>query len=632
MVKDFRVSNKVFGASLTSKNYWGFSMANELHNTVWNNQNIYSDFADPTIATDLEMIQTHVAEISQKTHPLEVAIPSLDELTSNELKKLMPLAIELKQIELKVSVVLWSLSTFAQSTLSTDTINAAARKLANQVGVLSAKMQKALAPLNLFLLRANEDFIGEYLRDERVSDTAFPLQHARQTKDFLLGVKEEVLATGLAQDGLNAWGKLYNQICGTIKIDLDGKEIGYAEAASLLRQDNRERREKAYRGIHQAFTSHKASFTAILNAINGWRWEMNRTRSHTNELHYLDKSCHEARISRKTLDTLMSVTYENRGIGHNAINGMAKIMGLKQLGPWDLLAPIPSNDQSSGRVISFPQAIDIISNAFAKLSPDMAEFAHMMHKNGWIDGEPTPNRSPGAYCTGFANVREPRVFMTYNGSMGDVITLAHELGHAYHNWVMRDMPLPKSGYPMTLAETASIFAETLVKDDLLLKAKTPQEKQALLWQEAESASAMLVNIPSRFTFERDLVEKRSERELSFDELNDLMSENWKYWYGDTLSEYDSLFWATKLHFSISQLSFYNYPYLFGYLFSLGIYAKKDEYGDKFHELYKNILRDTGCMSAEALIQKHFKQDISEKEFWQGSLQMVARSVDAFTKS
>lgn len=308
---------------------------------------------------------------------------------------------------------------------------------------------------------------------------------------------------------------------------------------------------------------------------------------------------------------------------------MAKTMGLEKLAPWDLLAPMPSNNEKLSEKISFPRAMDLIAEAFAKLSPEMADFAMMMYKKNWIDGLPTENRSQGAYCTGFANTREPRVFMTYNGSMGDVITLAHELGHAYHSWVMRDLPHPMTSYPMTLAETASIFAETLVKDALIEKAGSDQEKKTLLWQEVESASAFLINIPSRFTFERDMVEKRKDRELSFNELNTLMSDNWKHWYGDTLSEYDSLFWATKLHFSISQIGFYNYPYLFGYLFSLGIYAKKDQYGDKFHDLYKNVLRDTGVMSAEALIKKHLNQDIREKSFWEGSLKIVEKSVDKF---
>lgn len=222
--------------------------------------------------------------------------------------------------------------------------------------------------------------------------------------------------------------------------------------------------------------------------------------------------------------------------------------------------------------------------------------------------------------------------MTWNGAISNVITLAHELGHAWHNWVMKDMELFETYYPSTLAETASIFAETLVRDALFEQAETDAERMQIAWQEAERAAAFLNNIPARFEFEKRLAEGRKEGYLSASELTSMMESSWKQWYGDSISGYDSMFWASKLHFSISGLSFYNYPYLFGYLFSLGVYAQKDKMGSDFKQAYRELLRDTGRMTAEELIRKHLDQDITQQDFWLSSLKIVEGLVERFERS
>lgn len=210
--------------------------------------------------------------------------------------------------------------------------------------------------------------------------------------------------------------------------------------------------------------------------------------------------------------------------------------------------------------------------------------------------------------------------------MDNVLTLAHELGHAWHNWVMRDLPRYQTFYSMTLAETASIFAETLVRDALYNQATTPEQKLSIAWEEGSAAAVFLLNIPARFTFEQKLVEARKQGFVIAPRLKTMMGESWQHWYEDSLASYDEMFWASKLHFSIAGLGFYNYPYLFGYLFSLGIYAQKERYGDAFNDLYTNLLRDTGSMTAEHLVQTHLKQDIRQPEFWQASLDIVDRGV------
>ncbi len=321
----------------------------------------------------------------------------------------------------------------------------------------------------------------------------------------------------------------------------------------------------------------------------------------------------------------METTFKNRSIGQRAHKAQAMAMKINKLSPWDILAPAPERE-CHGKKYSFNEAMDIIIKAFSGLTPEMGEFAKMMHQKNWIDARETEFRAAGAYCTRFDKVREPRVFLTYDGSMGNLMTLAHELGHAYHNWVMRDMHIERTSYAMTTAETASIFAETLVRDYLFENCQNEEDQFDIAWQDGEIAAAMLCNIPARFEFEKQMVEMRKNRALPPSELKILMNNSWEMWYEDSLTEYDDMFWANKLHFHISHFGFYNYPYLFGYLFSLGIYAQRDNYGNGFNELYTKILRDTGSMTAVELIQKHMGKSIEEQEFWQGSLDLVDRAV------
>lgn len=585
-----------------------------MNNAVWDNTKIFKDFFDPKIEQEL-------TDILKVKDVIQSKISSLD---LNYNKEMMTLAQEISSIELDVSIQIQSIATFANMAISVDSLNIEAKQLLSKVSKLSADLNKALKPLHLFLLRAPEDFIQNFLDHPRVKEIAFALKHERGQNDFLLTPHEEVLITGLATDGIHAWGKLYKEIAGKLQVCIDDKKIGIAQAQGMLKQSDRSLREKSYRGINSAWEVHEDAAASSLNAINGWRWEVNRARSKKRELHYLDHSCHQSRITRVTLNTLMDVAYEQRKVGHFALDYMAKEIGTQKIAPWDLLAAMPEKGESSN--ISFNDAIEIIKDAFRGMDPDMADFVEIMVKNNWIDAQPTPNRSPGAYCTGVSKFREPRVFMTYLGSMNDILTLAHELGHAYHNWVMRDLSLSESRYSMTLAETASIFAETLVKDHLLKNAKNELDKKKILWQECESASSLLINIPARFEFEKNLVELRKDREVSAKDLKDLMIKAQTKWYANALSENDEMFWASKLHFHMSGLGFYNYPYLFGYLFSLGIYAKRDSYGANFTNIYTNLLRDTGTMTAEEVVSKHLGEDIEKADFWNNSIKIVADSI------
>jgi oligoendopeptidase F len=585
--------------------------------TVWDNSHIFKDLSDPTIN---EVLTTAKSDIE-----------NMQELVGSFLETQSPEIVQdLIKLRHETVVELSTVATFLSSITSVDAKNEDALKMQSQLSMIWSDMFKTLKPIDTFIVTCSDEIIAEILKDEEVAQSEFTIHHSRKNKDFSLTKEEESIISGFRPHGIDAWGKLYNAISGTMECEVNGEVIGYANAAANLRGSNPELRKASWKAIQKSWTTHEKSAAAILNAINGWRNEDMKTRSQRagRNLHALDVATHSSRISRKTLDALISTTFENRKVGQRALTAMAKSRGQEKADPWDLLASPPVLEGES-TPYTFKQGMEMIIAAFNSFSPEMGEFAQMMWDKNWIDAKPTPSRKPGAYCTKFSKQREPRVFMTYNGSMGDIMTLAHELGHAYHNWVMKDMHLLKTSYPMTLAETASIFAETLVRDYLFENAKTDKEKFEICWEDASSAEAMLCNIPARYEFEKSLVERRAAGELSANDLREVMGNAWNAWYEDSLSEYDTMFWASKLHFSISGLSFYNYPYLFGYLFSLGIYAQKDKMGDKFVDLYKGILRDTGSMTAEELITKHLGKNIEEAQFWQDSLDMVEKAVTRF---
>ncbi|MDV3349676.1 M3 family oligoendopeptidase [Leptothoe sp. LEGE 181152] len=594
---------------------------------TWDNQHFFKGTDDPQIATAIAEIRDNVGQISMACAPFAEYIDSAETLPEPEFDTLLDLLRGIHQTRTELNKQLGNVRTYITTALSVDAQDTHASAIMPTLQQISAEVSQALTPMQVFLNRVRSEFVAAVVADPVLVEMAFLLVHQRKLRDQLLSVAEENLITGLAVNGLHTWGNLYTELAGTLKCTVNGETMGLAKAANLQSDPNRETRQAAWNAIRNAWTGHQQTASTILNAINGWRLEETQKRAQVRELHYLDRSCHQSRIERATLDALMATTYQQRSIGQRALKAMAQVLNIPQMAPWDLQAPAPTIGEP--KTISFDAAITLIADAFRQLTPEMGDFAVMMAEQGWIDGKPTPNRATGAYCTRFSDPREPRIFMSYAGTMTNVITLAHELGHAWHNWVMRDLPPMQTYYSMTLAETASIFAETLVRDALLQQAETPAQKLEILWQNAQSAAVFLLNIPARFEFEKRLVEARKQGVAIAPALKTMMADSWQLWYEDSLSDYDDMFWATKLHFSISQLGFYNYPYLFGYLFSLGIYAQQDNYGADFNTLYTQILRDTGSMTAEELVTQHLQQDISQSQFWKASLSIVEKSVASF---
>ncbi|MNU51775.1 Oligoendopeptidase F, plasmid [compost metagenome] len=600
-------------------------MQQRVYPQQWQNQHIYPSLDSCVLEADMSLARASLAELSGFIEGL-VGVQGNQPARQDFLREVRLRARRIREIG-------WNIAVLAACTGSQDARDPLAKQLASRARALNADLFKTLAPIEDLMLGLPEAEFEQLMQDPLLGEEEYRLRHERRLQDQRLPVEAEQLVIGLGTDGLHAWGNLYNDLVGKIRLVIDGREMGLAEASNLLSSPDRALRKEAFDAISAGWEGEQETVAAILNALNGWRLELSRQRGKVRTLDALDLSCHQSHIERATLDTLMQETWQARHLGQRALGLMARGLGIEELGPEDLFAPPPA---SSHRSIPFEEAIEIIALAFTGFDPEMGEFARMMAERGWIDAAPTPNRRTGAYCTKFADPVEPRVFITYAGTMDNVITLAHELGHAWHNWLIRDLPMSQRSYPMTLAETASIFAETLVRSALFEQARSAEERQAIAWAEADGAATFLVNIPARFAFEQALVAEREQGYVSSARLKALTDEAWGRWYEESLGRYHPMFWAAKAHFSIAGFGFYNYPYLFGYLFSLGVYQQlisRQAAGEQdVAQAYRALLRDTGRMSAEELVVKHLGQDIREAAFWQGSLALVAAAVDRFEQT
>ncbi|NVC52131.1 M3 family oligoendopeptidase [Vibrio diabolicus] len=587
----------------------------------WDLSIVYNDLSDPRIQDDIALVEQCIDLLNKQSADCGNVEIMQNAILTNE----------------AASRLAGTLANFASCYASVDATNAEAKSLLGKMTRIFSELSQAFSPFDLTLTHADEEFILRVLDHENldISGQAFSILNSRKLADTRLSNAEEQLLAAMSVDGKSAWGNLYDNLTGSLKVKLeyrDGKseELGFSQAASILYGSEFERQEAAWRGVQDAMQTHQESFAAILNALAGWRLTENKKRSTKREVHFLEPSLHGSRIQAETLNAMMTVAKDSRAIGQKAGLLMAKVHGLDEMKPWNHLAAMPALS-GEAKVYDFDEAIDVICEAFETVNPEMSEFVRLMVQNGWIDAAPNASKRLGAYCTKLPATRTPLVFMTWSGSRSDLMTLAHELGHAFHNWVIRDLPLCQTYYPMTLAETASIFAENIVRDHLISKAESVDEKLEMLWEELSSALALMINIPVRYEFEKSFYERRQDGEFTADEFCELMSETWKEWYGDVMSEPDPYFWASKLHFSIDSVSFYNYPYLFGFLFSKGIYAQRETKGEAFYTDYINLLRDTGCMMAEDVVEKHLSMDLTQPTFWQQSVELVREKVDEFER-
>jgi len=523
------------------------------------------------------------------------------------------------------------LSSYLGCLSAADSKNEAILRENASAAAARAGYEKIFVTVRAALGEADDASFGSLLRAPELAGATWFLSRLRESAKRRMEPSLEALATDLAVNGIDAWGRLYDRISGRLEFELevpgsDAKRVPVAGTRSLLEDPDAQVRRAALRGANGAWESVGDVLAGCLNAISGTRLALYERRGIDD---FLEPALFDAGITRRTLDTLLASVARRAGSARSWLRSKARILGRERLGFQDLMAPLPL--ESSER-IPWPAAQQRVGDAFGRFYPALAAFARSAFERRWIDWSPRPGKRPGGFCSTSSWIDESRVFITYNETPGDLSTLAHELGHAFHGKLMVGMRPWSRRYPMTLAETASTFAEQLVIDAVLEDAAAPAEQRALLLDaRMQDAATFLLNIPMRFHFEESLYRERAAGELSVTRLKELMIDAQRRTYGDALDELelDPWFWASKLHFYITGISFYNFPYTFGYLFSLGIFARAKREGAGFLPRYEELLRLTGSDSAEGVARRALGVELEAPDFWEASIDLIEADAERF---
>lgn len=477
----------------------------------------------------------------------------------------------------------------------------------------------------------DEDLQQFCQQDARIQEIQFFLEDCKRNAKLRLPKDQEILASQLAVDGLHAWGRLYDRLSGDLKIRIMEKGELVERSPGQVHFDSPERsiRENNFYAANKAWETIADSCADALNHLAGTRLTV---YSHLPVTDHLDAPLVYNRMQRGTLDTMWSVISKRKQKLVQFLEKKAEMLGLSKLCWYDLNAPLPlSGGESSD--IPYDRACELIVNSFDKFSPDLSKFAERALRDRWIEAENRAGKRQGGFCTTFPVQKQSRIFMTYTNSADSMSTLAHELGHAYHSYVLKDVPFALSDYPMNLAETASTFAEAVLGEQRLKATKSKAEELQILDGMLGDSVAFMMNIHTRFLFEDRLHQERQDGELTPERLSELMKQAQKEAYADALDEsgLNPQFWISKLHFYISELPFYNFPYTFGYLLSLGVYALADTFSDPsgFAQKYRELLIATGCQVTEEAVANTFGYQLGEADFWNKSIDIIDRRVDRF---
>jgi pepF/M3 family oligoendopeptidase len=461
-------------------------------------------------------------------------------------------------------------------------------------------------------------------RSAEAQEFAFMLRQAQRQAAHLMSPPEESLAAELNVTGGNAWSRMYNNVTSqlTVPVELaDGvKELPISAVRNLAYEPDRETRRRAYEAELAAWQRTAVPLAAAMNSIKGEVITLAQRRGWADPL---DAALFNNNIDRETLDAMLLAARESFPDFRRYLRAKAKMLGQKQLPWYDLFAPVGE----SAREWDYDAAERFIVEQFGSFSQRMSDFAARAFRERWIDAEPRPGKRDGAFCMPLRR-DESRILSNYQPSFKSVLTLAHELGHGYHNLNLASQPELNRDTPMTLAETASIFCETIVRN-AVLKTASPAEQADVLESALMNACQVVVDITSRFMFEQQVFARRRERELSVDELCEAMLEAQRATYGDGLDQavLHPFMWAVKGHY-YSANSFYNFPYMFGLLFGLGLYARYQRDPEAFKTSYDELLASTGKASA-ADLAGGMGIDIRSPDFWRASLDTIRADVERF---
>ncbi|AWE07422.1 oligoendopeptidase [Lysinibacillus sp. 2017] len=507
-----------------------------------------------------------------------------------------------------------------------DTTDREALLLQGQLSGIAANFSPILESFNQKIGQIDQAIFEALLETEELAQFAFILTEWREKSKESLSEDEEALISALGVDGYSSWGQLYSMLIGDIKVEVevDGEKklLSVGQANNLSSHKDRTVRKAAFDALEKVFTEREEFFAKTLNHLAGFRLAVYKKRgweSVTKEPLQIN------RMKQETIDAMWGAITSRKATFADYLTHKAKMLGTDKLDWFDFDAPVTD----STATMDYQQGAEFILKHFGRFGSEMESFARTAFEDGWIEAEDRDNKRPGGFCTSMPLSQQSRIFMTYSGTMSNVSTLAHELGHAFHTYALRPVHPLNTRYAMNVAETASTFAEMIVADAAVEEATNEQEKIALLEDKIQRSVAFFMNIHARYLFETRFYEERKNGVVSTKRINEIMEQAQVEAHAGGLGETHPHFWASKMHFYITGVPFYNFPYTFGYLFSLSIYAKAKEEGLGFEEKYMALLRDTAVMTVEDLAMKHLGEDITKQDFWLKGIALCEKDVEEF---
>ncbi len=608
-------------------------MSNKNTPPRWSLDAIYPGLESREYADDIEKYTTAVNKAGRLLDAFSKSQPDID------FPAWLSNFIETRE---EIIYLLRTLNAYSYIIYSTDTTNTAylnniarVKKLIQSYDRIELKFSAVLHD-NSFKL---EDF---YRRFSSYAGYRYLLQEKIEETSHQMSAQEENLASDMSRTGGEAWGMLHEQIISNLR---DEKGTTFNSLRNDAYSADPALRKSSWKKEIELLSQNRIAFAAALNNLKGETVTLNSRRNYNAAI---DRALASNRLSAKTLDALISALNDALPMWRKYFQTKASLLRATNstqstdagtssqpgLAFYDLFAPLSfpgaenTPDSPLTKEWSFSEARDHVLKEYRSFSEDMYAFAKNAFDNNWIDAEVRQGKVGGAYDEDFPKGHQSRILSNFTGAFSDIITLAHELGHAYHFSCMKGKPASFCDYPMTLAETASTFAETLVKQDMISRV-AGTERLRIIDLDLQDAGQVLVDILCRYYFEQAVFERREKVELNADDFCSLMKDAQEKTYGSGLNgERHEYMWAVKSHYYSTGLDFYNFPYAFGQLFAAGLFARFKKEGPGFAETYKELLSRTGNTSCEELC-KGAGFDITTKDFWNSGIAMYAAEVDLF---
>ena len=577
-------------------------------NDVWNLDPIYRGFDDPAFAADLQALRDMAREYNGFAAELG-NMESAEGLKEGVLWQEKLTALAKKLID------------YAQLRQAVDTRNNQAGSYLGQAMQILSTTAGAEALWKEW--SAKQPGLMETVRaDELLKTYEFFFENLLKGSVHLLGEKGEEISARLSMSGSNAWSEMHSYLTSTLSLELNGETLNLSAVRNLASDEDPAVRKAAYEAEMAAYDKIKDPVAFALNSIKLETISDSALRGYASPL---DRSLEESYMKRETLEAMLEAVKEYLPKFRQYLKAKAKALGYEKGLPWyDLFAPMGN----ASTKFSTEAARDYLVEQFTGFDQELADMVAQAFDDAWIDFFPRDGKRGGAFCAGVECLGESRILTNFDGAFGDVVTLAHELGHAFHNQCIQSQRPLNKDYSMPLAETASTFNECIVMNTAIANAADKEEKLALIESQLQDVTQIICDIYSRYVFETQVFARREEEFMNADTLCQIMLDAQKQCYGDGLDHnvLHPYMWVCKGHYYGP--TFYNFPYAFGGLFARGLYAQYRAEGADFVPKYKRLLRATPIATAED-VAKVADIDLTDKQFWRDALQTVAEKIDLF---